>query len=116
MAITGCADAYRLRNVCNVPTRRSRNPRDSISKRVGYCAFLAIFVYALLFSRLLLSEDENLHWSVPDSCNLRILIVWLLLGSILVNATSRQIGVFQIKILSELVRIKGWEYVGQLAK
>jgi len=39
-----------------------------------------------------------------------------LLGSILVNATSRQLGVFQIKILTELVRIKGREYVGQLAK
>ena len=29
----------------------------------------------------------------------------LLMGSILVNATCRQIGVFQIKILSELMRI-----------
>ena len=39
-----------------------------------------------------------------------------LLGSILVNATSRQIDVFQIKILSELVRVKRREYLGQLAK
>ena len=39
-----------------------------------------------------------------------------LLSLILINATSSQIGVFQINILSEFIRIKQREYVGQLAK
>ena len=37
----------------------------------------------------------------------RFLLLLLLLGSGLINATGRQISVFQIKILSELVPIKG---------
>ena len=58
---------------------------------------------------------------IPVACAATLAIVRhnvlsLLLGWILINTTSRQIGVFQIKILSKLIRIKRREYVGQLAK